>query len=154
MGIEIERKFLLVNDDWRKNAQCEFYRQGYLCVTKERTIRIRVAGDFAFITIKGESYGTQRKEFEYAIPVSDANELLNSLCLKPLIEKKRYKIYYRNLLWEIDEFLGDNSGLILAEVELEQPDQKILLPDWIGFEVTGDAKYYNANLVANPFKNW
>ena len=155
MGVEIERKFLLANNHWRtENIQGILYRQGYLGREKERTVRIRVAGKNAYLTIKGISQGAQRLEFEYEIPLHDANEMMHTMCIKPLIEKYRYKIQHSGLIWEIDEFLGDNAGLILAEVELQHPEQNIILPDWIGTEVTGDPGYYNANLIKNPYKNW
>ena len=155
MGVEIERKFLLANDHWRdEKAKGILYRQGYLCTEKERTVRVRVAGEKAYLTIKGMSHGAQRMEFEYEIPIHDANEMTHSMCMKPLIEKHRYKIQHSGLIWEIDEFLGDNAGLIMAEVELERPEQNIILPEWIGTEVTGDPAYYNANLIKNPYKNW
>ncbi len=155
MGIEIERKFLLKNDRWRDESMPEILlRQGYLSTEKERTVRIRIANEKAFLTIKGIAKGSQRPEFEYGIPANEAQEMLTHLCVKPIIEKYRFKVTYSGLIWEIDEFIGDNAGLILAEVELVSPEQKISLPDWIGTEVTGDPKYYNSNLIKNPYKNW
>ena len=155
MGVEIERKFLLKNDNWRSgNETGVLYRQGYLSTEPERVIRVRIVNQTGVLTIKGKSKGAQRKEFEYEIPFSDAGELLDKICIYPIIEKYRYKINYRNLTWEIDEFIGENSGLILAEVELKDAHQKIAFPEWIGVEVTEDPKYYNSNLVKNPYKNW
>ena len=155
MGIEIERKFIPANNDWRTTKmQTTLYRQGYLNTDKDRTVRIRVAGDKAYLTIKGLVQDAQRLEFEYEIPVTEANIMIDRLCEKPLIEKYRHKIKHAELIWDIDEFLGENSGLIVAEIELEYRDQKIDLPDWIGMEVTGDPAYYNANLIKNPYKNW
>jgi adenylate cyclase len=155
MALEIERKFLLKNDNWRSGKETGIlYRQGYLSIEPERVVRVRVADQTGVITIKGKSEGAQRKEFEYEIPLSDAGELLDKLCLNPLIEKYRYKIDYENFIWEIDEFIGDNSGLILAELELQNAHQKFTYPDWVGEEVTDDPKYYNSNLVENPYKNW
>ncbi|MEC4986676.1 MAG: CYTH domain-containing protein [Oscillatoria sp. PMC 1068.18] len=154
MPLEIERKFLVKNDDWRKLATGTIYRQGYLTRTPEKTVRIRVVGKQGYLTIKGKSSGNSRPEFEYSIPVEDAEEMLANLCEKPLIEKTRYKLNQGELIWEIDEFAGENQGLIIAEVELENENQVIELPGWLGEEVTDDPRYYNANLVSNPYCNW
>jgi CYTH domain-containing protein len=154
MGKEIERKFLVTGKSWRDNAEGVFYRQGYLSTEKERTVRVRTMGEKGFLTVKGISVGATRNEFEYAIPANEANQMLDELCLKPLIEKKRYKIPMGNLTWEIDEFHGENEGLILAEVELEGEHQKIDIPSWIGEEVTGDPRYFNSNLIAHPYSKW
>jgi CYTH domain-containing protein len=154
MAIEIERKFLLKADDWRKLAQGVHYRQGYLCNEKGKYVRVRIAGDKAFITIKGASQYISRVEFEYSIPVEDADYMLQNLCEPPLIDKYRYRIPYQGFVWEVDEFFGDNEGLILAEVELQSEEQEVPLPVWIGSEVTADERYYNANLIRNPYKNW
>ncbi len=153
MAEEIERKFLLRNDSWRREARGIHYRQGYLSSVKERTVRVRIVGEQGFLTVKGVTRGFSRLEFEYEIPFADAEPLLE-MCEKPIIEKKRYKLKHRDLLWEIDEFEGDNEGLILAEVELESEDQEIVLPLWIGEEVTADERYYNASLSRRPFKEW
>ena len=153
MAKEIERKFLLKNDNWRRNAKGTFYKQGYLSTQKERTARVRVSGQQAYLTIKGPSHGASRLEFEYKIPVNDALEILQ-LCEKPIIEKTRYIVQYKKLKWEIDEFEGENKGLILAEIELTHEDQKIELPEWIGDEVTGNPAYYNASLIKKPFSKW
>ena len=153
MAKEIERKFLLKNDNWRRNAKGTFYKQGYLSTQKERTARVRVSGQQAYLTIKGPSHGASRLEFEYKIPVNDALEILQ-LCEKPIIEKTRYIVQYKKLKWEIDEFEGENKGLILAEIELTHEDQKIELPEWIGDEVTGNPDYYNASLIKKPFSKW
>ena len=153
MAKEIERKFLLKNDNWRRNAKGTFYKQGYLSTQKERTARVRVSGQQAYLTIKGPSHGASRLEFEYKIPVNDALEILE-LCEKPIIEKTRYIVQYKKLKWEIDEFEGVNKGLILAEIELTHEDQKIELPEWIGDEVTGNPDYYNASLIKKPFSKW
>ena len=154
MGREIERKFLVKGDSWRGQAQGKRYRQGYLSTVKERTVRVRTIGDQGFITVKGISVGASRSEYEYEIPVADANEMLDRLCERPLIEKTRYKIPQDSVVWEVDEFEGDNRGLITAEVELKDENQKVSLPDWIGQEVTGDPRYFNSNLVAKPFTKW
>lgn len=153
MGVEIERKFLVTGDQWRNLASGELYRQGYI-PTVESTVRIRVVGDRGFITIKGMSQGISRSEFEYEIPVSDAIQMLDTLCKPPLIEKYRHKIELNDLLWEVDEFLGENRGLIIAEVELQSADQAIDLPDWIGEDVSDDPRYYNSNLTKHPFATW
>jgi adenylate cyclase len=113
-----------------------------------------VAAGRGFITVKGLTVNVTRPEYEYAIPVEDADEMLDTLCLKPIIEKVRYTIEHAGLLWEVDEFEGENAGLVIAEVELTEADQTILLPDWIGEEVTDDARYYNASLISNPFTSW
>ena len=153
MGKEIERKFLVDGDAWRE-SEGTLYRQGYLSTVKERTVRIRVAGDKAMITIKGVTQGATRSEYEYGIPLGDAEEMLDTLCEKPLVEKRRHKVEAEGLTWEVDEFLGDNAGLILAEVELEDEQQKFERPSWIGREVTDDVRYFNANLVRHPYREW
>ena len=154
MAKEIERKFLLKNDAWRALAQGTLYRQGYLNSAKERTVRVRTIGDQAFLTIKGMNVGAARAEYEYPIPLADCNAMLDTLAEKPLIEKKRYKIKCGDLIWEIDEFFGDNLGLIVAEVELQSEDQPFDKPDWIGAEVTSDPRYFNSNLVKHPYTQW
>ena len=154
MGTEIERKFLLKNDTWRPLARGTRYRQGYLSSTKEYTVRVRTTDGSGHLTIKGPSKGATRIEYEYDIPESDATAMLDDFCEKPIIEKKRHKIDFAGLVWEVDEFFGENKGLIVAEVELESEDQRFEKPEWIGNEVTGDPKYYNANLVTHPYMKW
>lgn len=154
MGIEIERKFLVSDDSWRKNAMGILFRQGYLSAETDRTVRVRLEGDIGKLTIKGKTAGISRSEYEYEIPRQEAAEMLDMLCLKPLIEKTRYRIEHAGLIWEVDEFYGANEGLILAEVELDSEDAKIALPDWIGQEVSGNPRYYNSNLVKDPFTEW
>ncbi len=154
MGVEIERKFLLNGDEWRKLAEGTVYRQGYLSSQKERTVRVRTIADRGFLTIKGVSVGMTRLEYEYEIPVDDAVVLLDKLCEKPLIEKKRCKIDYAGFVWEVDEFFGENEGLIVAEIELESEEQQFEKPSWIGDEVSGDSRYFNSNLSKNPFSAW
>ena len=154
MGIEIERKFLLTGDTWREPGNGTYYRQGYLNSVKERTVRVRTINDKGFLTVKGITTGTSRLEYEYEIPVTDADEMLDDLCERHPIEKKRYKIEYKGFIWEVDEFFGENQGLIVAELELESEDQSYEKPEWIGDEVTGDPKYYNANLVKDPYLKW
>jgi len=154
MTKEIERKFLVRGDAWRALATGIMYRQGYLNSAKERTVRIRTADARAFLTIKGITIGATRAEYEYEIPFDDGKEMLNTLAEKPLIEKKRYKIHLGSLTWEVDEFLGENAGLIIVEVELASEDQVLEKPSWVGDEVTEDPRYFNANLVKNPFTRW
>ena len=154
MGKEIERKFLLKSDSWRSFAKGKRHRQGYLNRVKERIVRIRTIEDKGFLTIKGITTGATREEFEYEIPVAEASAMLEQLCERPLIEKNRYKIEFSGLVWEVDEFLGENQGLIVAEVELESEDQSFEKPAWIGEEVTGDPKYFNSNLVQHPYSRW
>lgn len=154
MGVEIEKKFLLASDDWRETAKGTIYRQGYLPAESGCTVRVRTAGLKGYLTIKGKSIGAARPEFEYPIPLDDANEMLDILCKKPLIEKTRFLVKYSGFTWEIDEFSGDNKGLLVAEIELEHPDQKFDKPPWLGREVTGDPRYFNARLVDNPFRKW
>jgi adenylate cyclase len=154
MPVEIERKFLVKDDSWKISANGTKYIQGYLSKEKDSTIRIRIAGDEAFITIKSKVVGFSRQEYEYKIPISDANEMLDSMCFKPLIIKTRYEIKYQGNIWEVDVFDGENEGLILAEIELSSETQNFEKPGWIGEEVTGDIRYYNSNLVNNPYKNW
>ncbi|NLF96631.1 MAG: CYTH domain-containing protein [Candidatus Riflebacteria bacterium] len=154
MGKEIERKYLVRSTEWKNLAKGTSYRQGYLSTVKERTVRVRTIDDKGFLTIKGITVGASRAEYEYEIPAADANAMLSNLCEKPLIEKNRYKIAHAGLTWEVDEFFGDNDGLIVAEVELTSEDQKIELPAWIGEEVTSDPRYFNSNLTKNPYKNW
>ena len=156
MNKEIERKFIVENRDdagWR-NAECREIRQGYLSLDKHRTVRVRIAGDAAYMTIKGITQGATRAEYEYPIPVAHAGDMLDTLCLRPLIEKRRYRVEYGGLIWEVDEFYGDNAGLIVAEVELESAQQSFEKPSWVGNEVTDDPRYYNANLVSNPYLKW
>ena len=154
MGQEIERKFLVVGDAWRHQAQGEVMCQGYIPTQDARTVRVRRVGDRAYLTLKGPAVGLVRPEFEYPIPVDDAQTILDTLCQPPLIAKTRYRLPLGDILWEIDEFWGDNEGLIMAEVELTHAEQAVDLPDWIGLEVSGDIRYYNSYLAQNPFKTW
>lgn len=117
-------------------------------------MRVRTIGNKGYLAIKGITSGASRLEYEYEIPISEANEMLDLVCEKPLIEKKRYRLGYQGLVWEVDEFLGENYGLILAEVELSSENQEFQKPDWLGEEVTGDPKYFNSNLVIQPFSKW
>jgi len=154
MAQEIERKYLLKDDSWRDLAPGTVYCQGYIATQDKVTVRVRIAGQKGYLTIKGPSVDCSRLEFEYPIPVEDAQEMLNTLCQKPLIEKIRYKVEWDGLIWEIDEFYGLNEGLILAEVELNDANQQISLPPWIGEEVSHHRKYFNSYLVKHPFSQW
>lgn len=154
MGVEIERKFLLSGDDWKSLGEPVFFKQGYLSSNKERVVRVRIEGDRAVMTIKGASKGATRGEWEYEIPVADAIELLDGLCEQPLIEKFRRRIPFAGNVWEVDEFLGVNAGLVVAEIELQSEDQQFDKPDWIGAEVTEDLRYLNSNLIKQPFCTW
>ena len=153
MGKEIERKFLVTGDDWRRGDGTH-YCQGYLSIAKERTVRVRIEGDVARFTIKGITRDATRDEYEYPLPVDDARAILEDLCLQPLIEKHRYRIEYEGMTWEVDAFMGENDGLVVAEIELEHPQQAFARPPWLGEEVTDDPRYYNASLVSEPFSRW
>lgn len=155
MAKEIERKFLVENDEYKNEAVTKrLIRQGFLSSKKEAVVRIRVTDQNAFITVKGPSTGSTRAEFEYIIPQDDALEMLEHLCEKPLIEKYRYIIKYEGSTWEVDEFMGENEGLVLAEIELTGENQDFTRPGWLGKEVTADQRYYNSNLIKNPWKDW
>jgi adenylate cyclase len=153
MGKEIERKYLVKGDAWRKLAPGVRYRQGYLSTVKERTVRVRTVDAKAYLTVKGLTVGATRHEFEYEIPTADAAVLLD-MCEQPLVEKVRYRIPFQGLTWEVDEFEGVNRGLIVVECELTSEDQRIERPPWVGEEVTGDPRYFNSNLIAHPFTTW
>lgn len=152
MGIEIERKFLVIGQSWRTGGGMRV-AQGYLNRDKQRTVRVRVVGPLAWLTIKGIGTGATRSEFEYPIPVSDAQALL-ALCDGPLIDKTRYTLTHAGHVWEVDEFFGDNAGLVVAEIELASEEQPFERPDWLGDEVTHDARYFNSALIAHPFRTW
>ncbi|MBE9005707.1 CYTH domain-containing protein [Fortiea sp. LEGE XX443] len=154
MAKEIERKFLVKGDSWRELGVGSVYRQGYIATQNAVTVRVRIANNQGYLTVKGPSVNYSRSEFEYEIPVADAQEMLDTLCDRPLIEKVRYKIEWGGLIWEIDEFNGANQGLILAEVELSDEQQQFELPEWIGEEVSSDRKYFNSNLAKFPFSQW
>jgi adenylate cyclase len=153
MALEVERKFLVTGTAWKALAAGVLTRQGYLSSAVDRTVRVRIAGNQGFLTIKGKTQGLSRAEFEYAIPVEDAAAMLD-LCEKPLIEKTRYRVPFGAYTWDVDEFHGANAGLVVAEVELASPDEEPTLPPWVGGEVSRDARYYNANLVKRPFTTW
>lgn len=151
---EIERKFLVKDEDYKKLAKGIACRQGYLNSAKERTVRVRTVGGRAFLAVKGPVSGATRDEYEYEIPLADGQAMLETLAEKPLIEKIRYTIPQGGLTWEIDEFLGENLGLTVAEIELSSEGQKFDKPTWLGEEVTRDPKYFNSNLVKNPYAKW
>lgn len=155
MAVEIERKFLLANEQWRELVQSRSkYIQGYLSRCPERTVRVRVVDDRAWLTIKGKNIRSVRSEYEYPIPLTDALEMLAQLCEHPVIEKWRHCINIDTHLWEIDEFLGENSGLIVAEIELKQENEVFARPDWLGTEVTDDNRYFNSCLISHPYQEW
>lgn len=155
MAQEIERKYLIHSDKWKQmdKPAGQNYRQGYLLTDPLKTIRVRLTDTTAYLTIKGISVGATRAEYEYEIPKHDATELLDKFAISEL-SKIRYKIDYQGKVWEVDEFLGDNAGLIVAEIELKSEDEPYDIPDWIDRDVTGEDKYYNSNLTLYPFKNW
>ncbi len=155
MAIEIERKFLVDKEKWQQLEKPVpmHLRQGYIFSDENKTIRIRVADDQAFITIKGSTTGMSRSEFEYTIPANEGVQLLDSFAVSEL-EKYRYNITFAGKLWEVDVFLGDNQGLLVAEIELDSEDEEFELPLWVTTEVTGDKRYYNSKLSTHPFKNW
>lgn len=154
MAIEIERKFLLRQSITSiTDKKGLLYIQAYLNESPERTVRIRVAGDKAFLTVKGKSSGFTKLEFEYEIPVEDAKQMLK-LCENTPLEKIRYRVPYGSHIWEVDCFYGENEGLVLAEIELKSEDESFEMPEWIGDEVTSDKRYYNSYLSAHPYKTW
>jgi adenylate cyclase len=155
MGIEIERKFLVKNNNWRNQVLPGVkFLQGYFATNKHCSIRIRIEGDQAAINIKSATIDITRSEYNYPVPVSDAREMLQNLCEKPLIEKTRYHLNHDGYDWEIDEFSGENQGLIVAEIELDNIKTTFPKPDWLGKEVSDDPRYYNVCLVSHPYKNW
>lgn len=155
MGVEIEKKFLVNHDEWERlvKPSGEFYRQGYLLTDPNKTIRVRQTTDKGFLTIKGISVGATRAEYEYEIPVEEAKELLDQFSVAEL-SKIRYKIALDDHIWEVDVFFGKNEGLIVAEIELSTEDENFSIPGWIDREVTGEERYYNSNLVTEPYQTW
>lgn len=154
MAKEIERKFLVSSADWKCDAAGQRLRQGYLSLDKARTVRVRLAGKQAWINIKGCTTGITRSEFEYPVPPADARRMLDDLCIQPVIDKTRYLIPCGRHRWEVDEFHGRNAGLVIAEIELAREDEDFERPPWLGEEVSGDPRYYNASLVTRPFLEW
>ena len=155
MGLEIERKFLVINDHWRTVTDAGLdCIQGYFTTNKQCSIRVRLTGDKANLNIKSATLGIVRSEYDYAIPAQDAEDMLRHLCTKPLIEKKRYHVRHGRHLWEIDVFSGANAGLVVAELELARIDEPFAKPDWVGAEVSDDPRYYNVCLVQHPYSSW
>jgi adenylate cyclase len=155
MGIEIERKFLLKDDSWRQVADAGTrYVQGYINGSANASVRVRIEGQHAKLNIKSARLGMRRQEFEYEIPLADAQVMLDDLCEKPLIDKVRYLVDVHGRHWEIDVFNGDNAGLVVAEIELQSEHDTVVLPAWAGKEVTDDPRYYNVSLVRHPYKDW
>lgn len=155
MAVEIERKFLVRDETWRELvAPGVRYRQGYLSRSGPASVRVRIGGSRAHLNIKSATLEMQRLEYEYEIPLDEAEELLEHVCLRPVIEKTRYKVEFHRHTWEIDVFEGENAGLVVAEVELSRADETFDCPPWVGKEVTEDPRYYNVCLVDNPYKNW
>jgi adenylate cyclase len=155
MAVEIERKYLVKNDSWRKSVEAQAHiMQGYLANDDTASVRVRVKGDAAYLTIKGATSGISRSEYEYQIPVEDAETMLRELAIFPAIDKVRYSVRSGKHLWDLDLFSGENEGLVMAEVELASEDEDFQMPDWAGEEVSGDTRYYNVNLASNPYKSW
>ncbi|MCG7990803.1 MAG: CYTH domain-containing protein [Candidatus Thiodiazotropha lotti] len=155
MALEIERKFLVINGKWKDSVVSEaVIKQGYLATTDHATVRVRVDGDEANINIKGRTVGISRREYEYPIPLEEAEELLDHLVSGAAIDKVRYKVRCGDHIWDLDLFHGANQGLVMAEVELSRVDERFVMPEWAGEEVSGDTRYYNANLVKHPFREW
>lgn len=154
MAREIERKFLVKGTAWKRGAEGVRIRLGYLSSVKERTVRVRTEGTRAVLTIKGLTRGIERLEYEYSIPFEDATQMLDTLCERPLIDKVRYMRTAGPHLWELDEFLGENEGLVLAEIELVSAREAFEHPAWLGREVSGDPRYFTSNLMHHPYRTW
>lgn len=155
MPVEIERKFLVDGDAWRNGVRRhEFFRQGYLAGSESCSVRIRVGGEHAWVGIKGRGPGTTRSEYEYEIPVHEANEMLDTMCVHGRVEKRRYWVPHAGHEWEVDEFLGSNAGLVVAELELDDEAEAFAKPSWLGHEVTQDSRYYNSSLARHPWCEW
>lgn len=154
MAKEIERKYRVKTETWVPQGAGVHFKQGYLNSQKERVVRVRIEGTKAKLTIKGVTTGVTRSEFEYPLPVEDATILLDQLCEQPLIDKHRHAEVHHGRTWEIDVFHGDNDGLVVAEVELASEADVVELPAWAGEEVSSDPRYFNSNLLKNPYKNW
>lgn len=155
MGIEIERKFLVTDESWRQAvSHSRPMRQGYLASSEQVSIRVRSDGERAYLNLKSATLGVTRSEYEYPLPLDEAEEILQQLCDRPLIEKRRHYVEHAGATWEVDEFAGDNAGLIVAEIELDSADQPFERPSWLGREVSDDPRYYNVLLVRNPYNTW
>ncbi|MDN5872272.1 MAG: CYTH domain-containing protein [Nitrococcus sp.] len=155
MATEIERKFLVIADDWRRDADAgTAYRQGYLLGHSRSSVRVRLAGERAWLNIKSATMTVSRREYDYPIPLEDAIEILAELCYQPLIEKVRYRVRLGEHVWEVDCFEGENAGLVVAEIELTDPEERFTIPSWAGHEVSHLLRYYNVNLVDHPYREW
>lgn len=155
MSLEIEKKFLVLDDSWQAEAGSGVrYRQGYLSESGPGSVRVRIGGQRAFLNIKSATLAQQRLEYEYEIPLDDAEEMLDRVCTKPLVEKTRYEVKHQGHLWEVDVFEADNAGLVVAEIELDRVDEAFVRPAWVGEEVSDDPRYYNVCLVKHPYKSW
>lgn len=154
MSIEIERKFLVDADRFKKPGRRQYIRQGYISTSVHHIVRVRLTGRRAILAIKSQVSATERCEYEYEIPYAEGEEILDRICQQPLIEKNRYIVRVSGNRWEVDEFLGENEGLTVAEIELRDPQQQFIKPDWVGREVTHDQRYLNANLVRHPYRHW
>jgi len=154
VGMEIERKFLVQDRQVVSGHQPVHMRQGYLSTDPESVVRVRITDTHAWLTVKSRISDTVRHEFEWAIPVEDADQILNTICMRPIIEKKRYRIGHGNHLWEVDVFMGENTGLVIAEIELSDEQEPVEIPEWVGDEVSNDPRYLNINLVRHPYSNW
>jgi len=154
MSKEIERKFLVKPEYRHLFQEGKLYRQCYLFSDKDKVVRVRVIDVKGFLAIKSKLSGYTRDEFEYEIPFTDAEYMIKNLCRSSIIEKYRSELLINNFLWEVDKFVGKNEGLIIAEIELKDEKQSIIIPEWVDREVTADSRYYNSNLAENPFCNW
>ena len=155
MAVEIEHKFLVRDERWRREVERSVrMRQGYLTSDARCSVRVRIAGDQGHLNVKSGTLGIQRSEYEYPIPLAEAEEILDNLCEQPLLEKTRHFVRFGGHLWEIDEFEGDNAGLIVAEVELSRTDEPFDQPDWLGADVSHDIRYYNSQLARHPYRTW
>jgi len=155
MAKEIERKFLVTSEAWRRHIRkAVAYRQGYMANNEKVSVRVRISDDDARLNIKSATLGVYRLEYEYSLPLNDAQQMLDELCMRPLIEKTRYYVDDAGHTWEVDVFEGDNAGLVVAELELDDEDAPYTRPDWVGEEVSDDPRYYNVCLVEHPYKDW
>jgi adenylate cyclase len=155
MALEIERKFLIRDESWRADvARTERLRQGYLATTMRASVRVRVSGERAWLGLKGRVIGASRPEYEYAVPLAEADEMLRNLCAEGHVEKLRHHVPHAGHEWEVDEFLGDNAGLVVAELELAREDEPFERPGWLGLEVTHDERYYSSSLARSPWPQW
>ncbi|KRT56191.1 CYTH domain-containing protein [endosymbiont of Ridgeia piscesae] len=155
MGLEIERKFLVKNDKWKSDVVSEqAIKQGYIANLPNASVRVRLKGEKALLTLKGAAKGISRSEFEYSIPRSEGEAMLVELVDGPVIDKIRYRVRCGAHIWDLDLFHGDNAGLVMAEIELQQENESFQMPEWAGEEVSDDPRYYNASLVKHPYKSW